>query len=131
MYGVSAKQGWKIRENAPHDFGAVERTTLIDLYPSFPVPSSPFSVLTPRLFLVAMLPVLHKRVGDGLLFYTVVQKKRSKFIVPYRSTCSTKKNKTDFEEYKGDVQVANFVKPKPLYFPLRPYDVTNDVILNI
>ena len=74
MYGVSAKQGWKIRENAPHDFGAVEPTTLIDLYPSFPVPSSPFSVLTPRLFPVAMLPVLHKRAG-GLLFYRVVQKK--------------------------------------------------------
>ena len=67
--------GKRTLEVKPHDFGASERTTLIDLYPSFPVPSSPFSVLTPRLFPVAMLPVLHKRVGDALLVYGVVQKK--------------------------------------------------------
>jgi len=65
--------GKRTLEVKPHDFGAVERTTLIDLHPSFP--SSPFSVLTPCLFPVAMLPVLHQRVGDALLVYGVVQKK--------------------------------------------------------
>jgi len=78
-----------------------------------------------------MLPVLHKRVGDGLLFYTVVQKKNAQNSLYHIEAPVLQKNKTGFEEYKGDVQVANFVKPKPLYFPLRPYDVTNDVILNI
>jgi len=59
-----------------------------------------------------MLPVLHKRVGDALLVYGVVQKK------PNEIQCTTlkhmfyKKIKRVFEEYKGECLGCKFFEAK-------------------